>query len=446
VTASEAARWTRVLPDHLSTSSGPTVDATSLLSLYVVLLIAIPSKLIFASLGGAGTPAQIVGVVAALWYSWHRLQRAREIETGPQPVRAAILLFAAAVLASYVAAMVRPIADSEISTADMGLISLIGWVGVVVVANDGIISLDRLYVLLRRLAAMGGALATLGIAQFVSGQLLVDKIQIPGLSASQTLSDVTARDGFNRPPGTAVHPIEFGVVLTMILPIALVCAMTMKNRAGVRRWYPVIAIAVAIPLSISRTAIIGTIICLSILLPTWSKAARRGTLAAVATLTAILFVAVPGFLGTFTGLFTGIGTDTSAASRTDAYAIAWDFIERSPIIGRGFSTFLPSYWILDNQYLGLIIEVGVVGLAAMLWLIASGVLAAARARAWTTDPVTRSAGQALAAAIVCGAVSTSLYDLLGFPMSAGLLFLVLGLSGALWRLTREQAASGRHHM
>ena len=123
----------RSLPDHLPTTRRPTVDGTSLLTVYVVLLIAVPSKLIFAPLGGAGTPAQIVGVASGLWYVWWRLQRAVSDDQGRQPVRAAMLTFAGAVLASYVAAMIRPISDGEISTADMGLISVIGWVGVVLV-------------------------------------------------------------------------------------------------------------------------------------------------------------------------------------------------------------------------------------------------------------------------------------------------------------------------
>lgn len=432
---------TKPLPDHLSESSKPTIDAISLLTLYIFLLIAIPSKLIFAPLGGAGTPAQVIGVGAALWYSWARLQRAVSTETSPQPVRRAMFLFAGAVLVSYVAAAVRPIAESEISTADMGLISLISWTGIVLIANDGVSSLARLYALLRRIAAMGGGLATLGIAQFVTGQLLVDRIQIPGLVANHAFIGVAARDGFNRPAGTAVHPIEFGVVLTIILPIALVCAMTMTDRSWLRRCYPVIAIVIAIPLSISRTAIVGVIVSLAVLTPTWSRPARLATAVAAAAVTALLFVTVPGFVGTVGGLFTTIGTDSSAQSRTGAYAIAWEFISRSPIVGRGFSTFLPSYWILDNQYLGLMIEVGALGLLAMMWLIASGVMAAIRSRALSADPVVRPVGQALAAAITCGAVSTALFDLLGFPMSAGLMILVIGLSGALWRLTREAGSS-----
>jgi len=153
----------------------------------------------------------------------------------------------------------------------------------------------------------------------------------------------------------------------------------------------------------------------------------------------VLFVTLPGFLGTITGLFTGIANDSSAQSRTGSYAIATEFIQRAPVFGRGFSTFLPSYWILDNQYLGLLIEMGIVGLAGMLLLLTSGAVAAVRSRRRSLEPDVRQIGQALAASVTCGAVSLALFDLLGFPMSAGILFLMLGLCGALWRLVRQRS-------
>ena len=433
------------LPDHLA-PAGPTpgFDATSLLTVYIVLLVAIPSKLVIAPLGGAGTPAQIIGLLSAFWYLWARVQRPQSQDSGRQPVMNATLLFTATVCASYVAAMVRPISQGEVSTADLGLVSLIGWVGIVFVASDGIVSIERLLVLLRRVAAMGGALATLGIIQFFSGEALTNFIDIPGLSINTAFSGVAAREGFTRPAGTAVHPIEFGVVLVAILPIALACAMTMRDRTWIRRWFPVIAIGIAIPLSISRSAIVGTVVCLAVLLPAWPKAARRWMYVAIVVMLAIFFTTIPGFLGTLTGLFTGIGSDTSAASRTGSYAIAWEFIQRSPVIGRGFSTFLPSYWILDNQYLGLVIETGIVGLLTWIGLLLTGFFSALRAaRGRTGDPGMRQVGHALAAAIAAIAICNALYDLLAFPMSAGILFLMLGLSGALLRLTRERSTAKR---
>ena len=77
-------------------------------------------------------------------------------------------------------------------------------------------------------------------------------------------------------------------------------------------------------------------------------------------------------------LFTGISQDDSARSRTDSYALAFDFIQQRPFFGRGFSTFLPTYRIIDNQYLGLLIETGVVGLLAFISLLVTALVVAGR--------------------------------------------------------------------
>ena len=53
------------------------------------------------------------------------------------------------------------------------------------------------------------------------------------------------REGLTRPAGTTIHPIEFGAVLTMILPIALHYALHDKYRSKLARWFPVAAIAPA---------------------------------------------------------------------------------------------------------------------------------------------------------------------------------------------------------
>ena len=50
----------------------------------------------------------------------------------------------------------------------------------------------------------------------------------------------------------------------------------------------------------------------------------------------------------------------------------------------------------------------------------------------------REQGQAsVSAAIAAAAVGLATFDGLGFPTSTGLMFLVIGLAGALWRLVQE---------
>jgi len=409
-------------------------DATTLLSIYLVLLLAIPSKLIFAPLGGAGTPAQILGMAAGVWWGWNRLSLSEDQQAPAQPVRRAMVVFLAVTIVSFVAATLRPIEDNELRAAQMGLLSVLAWSGIVLLANDGFLNRDRLELLLSRLAVGAGLLAALGIMQFITRYPFVNLIQIPGLTANTAILSVASRDGFARPAGTALHPIEFGVALTMLLPLALHRALYPHGHGLARRWFPVVAISAAVPISISRSAIVGAVVVLALLVPTWSRAMRKGAFGFICVLLVVVFVTVPGLLGTITGLFTGVGNDSSAQSRTGSYALAWSFISRAPIFGRGFGTFLPRYRIFDNQYLGLLIEAGVVGLTALLALFATGIALSRRVRRRSTDPETRDLAQSLVAGLAAGACSFALFDALAFPIVAGLMFLLLGLAGGLAKL------------
>lgn len=409
-------------------------DAVSFLTVYVVILFAVPSQLVVGSLGSAGSPANIIGLIGLLWWIWDRLHRSRQVDSSPQPVRAAMALFIAAVLASFVVAMMRAINAEEARQALASLISLGSWFGVVLIANDGVLRSGRLLDLLRRLTFAGGALATLGLFQFITKQSWVDSIYIPGLSANQALAGSSSRAGFTRPAGTAIHPIEFGAVLTMILPIALTSSLANSSRTLIRRWFPPAIIGLAITLSISRSAVVGAAIGLLVLIPAWPAAARRVAVASIVGLMTAVFVAVPGVLGSVTGLFTSIGGDSSAQSRTGSYPIALDFFGRSPLFGRGFGTFLPKYRIFDNQYLGLLVEVGLVGLLAFLALVITAANSAIRARRLAKQTGAPGYEQALLAAIITGGCSEALFDGFGFPMNAGLLFLLFGLAGATLRL------------
>jgi polysaccharide biosynthesis protein PslJ len=409
-------------------------DAVGPLTLYIVLLVAIPSRLIFAPLGGAGSPAQVFGIILGFWWVALWLRDLRSGSTDAEPVRGAMLIFVGAVLASYIAATIRPTDSTEMRAADMGMLSVCAWLGVLLTLSDRIPTFERLDILLRRLVVAGGCLAALGIAQFITKQPFTNYVQVPGLSANNALVSISDRSGLTRPAGTALHPIEFGVVLTMILPFALHYALSDTHRSGPRRWWPAFAIAVALPIAISRSAIVGMIIGLAFLLPTWPRAVRRRAYVAFVALGGLLYVTIPGLLGTLTGLFTGIGSDSSAQSRTGSYMLAGEFISHSPIFGRGFATFLPAYRILDNQYLGVLIDMGFVGLTALLILFATGIRTARVVRHKSTDPRTRQLAQATAASIAAVSCGYALFDAFSFPMVAGMTFFVVGIAGSLNRI------------
>jgi O-antigen ligase len=409
----------------------------TLLTAFVVLLLVLPSRYVVGPLGAAGTPAQIFGLGAALWWAALWLARHRPATHLRQPVRQALLVFLASIMASYAVANLRPIRSEEVSSVDRGVLSVLAWTAVLLVAMDWIPSLERLNTLLRRLTLLGAAVAALGIVQYLTGQAYTDLLKLPGLSVNADLTSVGSRGDFFRPAGTALSPIEFGVVLSMILPIALHYAVVDQHRARWRRWAPVALIAVALPFAISRSAIVASFVALAILLPTWPRALRRRTLAGMVLLGVALFVGRPRMLGTVTGLFTGISGDASAQSRSDSYAIAWSFVVDRPILGRGFGTFTPEYRILDNQYLLSLIDTGIVGCAALVGLFWVGARTAFTYRRSLGDAPDHSIATAVSASIAAGAVSFLFFDALSFPQVPGMMFLMLGVSAALRRFLVE---------
>ena len=121
---------------------------------------------------------------------------------------------------------------------------------------------------------------------------------------------------------------------------------------------------------VSRSAVIGAAVGVAVLLVVLPIAIVRRLLLAAAAFVTLVFLTVPGMLGSMVGLFSSAEGDPSISSRTDSYALAWTFFERSPLFGRGFATFIPRYRIFDNQYLLSLIEVGAIGFLALsaCWL------------------------------------------------------------------------------
>ncbi|WP_129545490.1 O-antigen ligase family protein [Arthrobacter dokdonensis] len=410
-------------------------DAVTVLTIYLVLLIAIPSDQRVGALGGAGAPAGLFAVASLLWWGWHHLRHPQtRLTRRLQPVRICLVVFCGAVLASYTVASLSARPDSDIGVADNGLIRVAAFAGVLLVANDGIPNHERFILLVRRLSLLGGLYALLGLVQFFSGLSLVDMIQIPGLTASSD-GEIVARAGFVRAAATASHPLEYAMVLVMALPFCLTVAIYDKKRAWLLRWFPVAAITLSSVLSVTRSALLGLAAVILILVPTWPSAVRRVMLASFGVVLVMVYVLVPGMMGTIIGMFSG--EDSSVASRTDGYGTALAYIGVSPLFGRGFGTFLPSYRILDNQYLGSAIELGLVGLAAFFSLLLLSVVVSFRGRRRQRSPVMRAMGAALAASLIGGAMLTAFFDCFAFPQACGMLFLVIGMCGSYWNLARH---------
>ncbi|GAA3110393.1 O-antigen ligase family protein [Streptosporangium carneum] len=412
--------------------------ATTLSSVYCFLLLLLPSQYVIGPLGGAGTPAGVFAVVILLAYLLAWLAPRSTAIRQPQPLRIAMVLFGAAVLASYASGMTRQLTVLEINGLDRGLIIAAGWIGSALIICDGVDRMDLLEKLRRRVVAFGTAIAALGVLQFFTALDLAQYIQIPGLSLSVPYSSVHGRDEFNRIAATAAHPIEFGVVLGLLLPLALHGARHAPPELRRRRWAQVMLIAAALPMTISRTAMLGAVLVAVVVVPTWTRKERRRAYVLFGAFGVVMRLAIPGLLGTIFALFENIGNDSSTQFRLHDYSAATDYFSEHPWFGRGFGTFLPNlYRILDNQYLVTLIEMGVIGSISVVVCFGTGWVLARRARRLSDDPELRHLAQCVAASVLVGAVSLATYDSLAFPMCAGLMFVVMGFAGAVYNIANR---------
>ncbi|MEU7024823.1 O-antigen ligase family protein [Streptomyces sp. NPDC046203] len=422
------------------------LDATAVLTGYLALALFLPSNLALPALGGAGTPANVFALLGLFWYlaTWSRGRIAPA--PGTRTVRTVMLVLALAVLLSYVANQDRISSQKEILAADRGLIVLLVWVSLVVVASAGIQDRKRLDVLLRRLVVMGSVVAALGLYDFFTGTNIADSLHIPGLNSSVASVSVLDRGSFTRPRSLTAHPLEFSGMLAILLPFALAQALDPARRAAgaLRRWAPVVLLGGGLPLTVSRTSIIGVLVVVLIMMPRWKPQRRWTAIGILFGSVAVFKVLVPGLIGTITGLFAGSlnNADSSTQARTIKYPKIYEYFTQDPLFGRAFGTFTPErYFFTDNQYLLTLAELGVLGVACLLLLGLTGVHQGGAIRRLAGDEADRELGQAFFATSMVALVIGATFDTLSFPMFAGVFFLLLGLGASCLGFVRREAAA-----
>jgi hypothetical protein len=435
------------------------LPAAFLLAVYIGLLTLIPAGLVFPALGAAGTPATLFGIFLLLWWVCTTIGRLKQ-KRRPSPVHVALGLLAVSVLLSYASGLasgwVRPadiheVTDSvwtllPITIEDLqqkselagirGLLSVAGWLGVALVMSDGLRTWQHFDRIVTTTIWLAAAIGLIGIIQYVTGENLAARVRIPGLVANTELGVDVERSGLNRVQATANHPIEYGVVLAALFPLALHHALY-----RIRQWYdyvPVALLAVAVPMAVSRSGIVVLAAALVIFFAGWSANRRAWTLILFPVVVVAMRAVFPGLIGTIRSLFTSALYDPSVAGRTSDYGQVFDIYSDHPWFGRGAYTFMPGFYrTLDNQFLMNLVELGAVGLVVTLWLFAASFYAARYVKRHALNPAHQHLGLALSASLIGIGVSYATFDAWGFSMAAGTTFLLIGLVGGAWGLTRQ---------
>lgn len=420
-------------------------DGASLLIFYLLALLVVPARFTIAFVPITLPPALFVALcLAVLWFAAHLVDHL-SMAKGRNAVRTVLAIYVMLHLSTYAIATRRYLPVDELQVSDSSLIRIVAMSALAVFACDAVRSRDRLS---RMFRVMVGCLtfgAFVGLIQFGLGLDLASYVTLPGLRVQDNgYSALESRSIFFRPAGTVNHPIEFGLVCVLGVPFAAHFVFQAKDRgepAG-RWWLALSLLSLMAILSLSRTAIIGLVVTglvLGLLFPR-----KRGLplLGVGAVFLGGASAVVPGLFGTVTSMFSNIEDDPSFQGRTKDYDGAWIEVAKHPFLGRGFGTFLPSkYTILDNQYLLTMIENGYLGLLAYVLLFVCGIFAALRARSLSKDESVRGLAVCLVSSMLTSALGAATFDSLSFSVATGLTFLLIGASGALLRIAKQEASA-----
>jgi len=428
-----------------------SADATTLLALFVVLQLVLPSRLVVNHLPLSLSAASIVALgLGALWLC-AQMTTTLGAAKGRSPVRTLLFTYACVLIASYASAAFNYLPPDERAIGDHTMVTSCALILLALAVCDGVRSLDRLYFLLRVLVVCAALVAVVGILQFLFDLDLVPNLRPPGMRFTSTEPTMGVRDGLSRAVGTTANPLEFGVFCAMMLPLAIHLAFraTRTGRGGALWSTCVVLIGAGLMFSVSRSAILAVTAAGIALLIGWPTRRRVWMVGAGLAFLLVIKIVSPGLLSTFFELFRNARNDESVQWRTHDYATAHELVSQHLLLGRGLGTwYAPKHEVFDNQYLLTLVDVGVIGLVAYLGVFAAALYATIRSRLLLSripgerrgELVDRDLALSLAASLVVVLPTFATFDFQAFPTVSGLAFLLVGACGALLRIVGSEAA------
>ncbi|MFV2094920.1 O-antigen ligase family protein [Micromonospora sp. LOL_013] len=412
------------------------IDAPVMLSLMVCLLTLIPSHLILPGMTDLGRPALVVAILMWFWWMTARLN-SRLVLTGPQPLRWAILAFLLSMLLSYAIGFLRGLTVMEANSADRWMLTAAAISGVILLTADGMPNWDRLDGVLRVFVYCCAFVAVVGLIQAFLYFDLTQYMRVPGLQMKGWVVGLEIRGGGVRVPSTTFHYIEFSLLMAMSLPFAIHFAR-FSATSRQRQMFALLAllIAAAIPATMSRTGFVALAIVLLVLMPIWAWRMRYNMMVLGLVMFAGMAVVKPSLVTTITNMFLGASTDPSITSRTERYDMVGYYFTQRPWFGRGTGTWVsPQYQYLDNQWLAFALTNGVIGVMVLAALHVTAIVVALLARRRSTSERDRHLCSILVAVQLVAIAAGFTFDSLSFSTYATAMSLMVGMCGAVWRLS-----------
>jgi O-antigen ligase len=304
--------------------------------------------------------------------------------------------------------------------------------------------------IVRMLVGGGAIVALLSIVESWTGYNAFDHLDtvIPLLEHVEAPGS-SERGGKLRVMGSAQGSIALGAALAMTLPLAAYLALR------TRRWFWWAAVALlglGALATLSRTSILMLIVIVCVLLWLRPKQVKRFWPVLLPAVV-VIHLLLPGTLGTIRSSFfpkEGLLAQQSenagqrGSGRIADLGPALDEFSQTPVFGQGFGTRLTgrdrqNAHILDDQWLKTLLETGLVGACAWLWIFMRSIRRLSRA-AKEDQSEEGLLFVALAASITAFAIGMVLFDAFAFIQVTFILFIVLAL-GSVALKARDRSAA-----
>jgi O-antigen ligase len=443
-----SAELARPMADEREATPRHPSAAVTLLSIMVLTLFIFPSNAVIHVVGGAGYVAALVSYVILLLYVGTVLAGLHHPLQYHSPVRTALCALWIVSLISYVMMDRALLNQTQQTGADRYLLQMAGVSGIILVASECIHSYEDIRRVLR-VACWGDAFCGVvaGMQWWLNRDITPYLRDLPGftINTAAGIYGIESRGAVARVAGTGIDPIEMGVVAGMLLPIAIYLALYDKHRPLVVRWLPVALIAICIPTSVSRSAVLAVALGVGTLVVCMTPRRRVTLLAGVPVAVGFIFVSSHGLLGTLDQYFFAGTSDNSIAHRLNNYPYVEALVRQAPWFGQGGGTyyFTTQVNILDNQYLTTAVELGLIGVAVLAFYLVWPALAAFSARRLAMTESTRDLCAALGGAELAAVLCSGTFDSLSFPLFVNTQALIVGLIGAAWLIAHADARALR---
>lgn len=230
--------------------------------------------------------------------------------------------------------------------------------------------------------------------------------------------------------GSTEHGLAAVTVLATVMGFALIRVFDAPNR---RTWcLNALAFALMVAAAISTQKKTSIVVLLAVIL--FVGLHRRRQFVRLLPLGVVLIGAVhvlaPGNLGTILDPALWLKS-SSTAHRDNDLSSLWPDITAHPLIGRGYGSVdvdLPNQFrILDDQLMGILWQMGAVGLISYVGMVIAPIMDARKARRSRRDPAIARVAIASSAGCLAFLVVNGLFDALSFSEAPYMFFLLAGM-------------------